>query len=108
MTPKLASNVLMELPVEQAIAAAVQYLRAHGYAIMAPGANVGEEFTVGELCAVLGLPHATLHKRLAHPHCPPAPRRLGPRGKTLAVTLSPALEAWLSKPKQPGRKLATT
>jgi len=104
MTPKVATNVLAGLPVESAIAASAQFLRAHGYAVTEPKRN-GEEFTIGELCAIFDLPHSTLAKRLSHADCPPSFRRLGSKGRILSIALTPDLEAWLAKPLQPGRKL---
>jgi len=104
MTPKLASNVLLGLPVAEAITAAMAFLRAHGYAVFEADRS-GHEFTIGELCFIFDLPHATLAKRLAHPLCPPSHRRLGPNGRMLSLVVTRELDAWLSQPRQPGRKL---
>lgn len=105
MTPQLATNLLMGLPPEQAIAAAAEYLRARGYAVTAPD-RLGDERTVGELCARFGIGYGTMHQRLHHPECPPSFRRLGEKGRILGVVLTPALAVFLSTPKQPGRRLA--
>lgn len=104
MTPRVATNILTALPVESAIATSIQFLRAHGYAVQEPKGH-GEEFTIGELCQLLDLPHSTINKRLSNPGCPPAFRRLGSKGRILSIELTAALEAWLEKPLQPGRKL---
>jgi len=105
MTPKLAGNVFLGLPTLQAIAAAGEFLRGHGYTVTPPGLAL-DEHSIGDLCRRFGLAHATIHKRLHHPSCPRTFRRLGPHGRIVAISLSPELAAWLARPKQPGRKLA--
>lgn len=107
MTPKLASNVLLGLPTLNAIAEAGAFLRAHGFTVTPPGMSL-DEHSIGALCRRFGLGHGTIHKRLHHPRCPRTFRRLGPRGRIVAICLSPELETWLSQPRQPGRKLCAT
>lgn len=102
MTPKVSTNPLWALPEDRARDFALEYLRAIGWRCEEPSSN-GEEFTITEVAKILGQQPSTVAARLHHPDCPPAPRRLGPKGRLLAITMTPELEAWLDRPVRQGR-----
>lgn len=105
MISKVSANPLLGRPEREAVALSAEYLRALGWRCEEPRRN-GEEFTLAELGKLLGKGETTLLKRLRHPDCPAAARRLSPTGRLLSIVMTPELEAWLDRPLQPGRRLA--
>lgn len=62
------------------------------------------EVTPKELRALSGLSSAGIYRRLAHPNCPPFRAWCGTKGRIWRLVLTPALRAWITAPKRPGKR----